>query len=265
MLRIGPKKRFLAFLLVASLFSCSKSTEETGTSPSDSASDPTEAKKKELGEGYKTIRAYKIGDNPDSLTQEDVDALVERMEALIEDLAGKDEAKKIELLAEVVEKYAPECRDAFRKYRNTAFRTECASNLKQIYVALIDYKMNFGKRRFFPRKAGEAFVAELCVSKVLLDPRILLCPATGRSNEGVDPEKNPERFTDYEGIDNGRGSPCSISTLRNQKKIPSTSIPLVWDKKGNHEGIRLVLFLDGHVASMSEEEFQEVMKNIRAE
>ena len=125
--------------------------------------------------------------------------------------------------------------------------------------------MRKGKTRLFPRYDGDKFVAALYRSGILADARVLICPATKDDNQngedlggsGSDPRAEVEPGTvSYGASRHGRGSPMSITKLR-MKKVPTTQIPLVWDKKGNHEGYLHVLFLDGHVQQCSEEEFRE--------
>ena len=134
--------------------------------------------------------------------------------------------------------------------------TPCWSNLRKLYLALTEYKMRKGRNRYFPRASGERFIVQLVLDRVLEDPRVLLCPSTGHTNMGVDMEKEPEKATDYTGIDNRQGFSNSITRLR-MKKVPVSRIPLVWDKKGNHPDARHVLFLDGHIEQLTEKEFQE--------
>ncbi|MHC5080255.1 MAG: hypothetical protein ACYTHN_14660, partial [Planctomycetota bacterium] len=132
----------------------------------------------------------------------------------------------------------------------------CVSNLRRLFVALYKYKREKGRSTQFPMFARERFVVQLVLDKILEDPKVLLCPATKHTNSGVDMLKAPEKATDYTALDNRKGSTINIGTLYAQN-VPVTRIPLVWDKKGNHPGVRHVLFLDGHIETLKEEEFQK--------
>ena len=134
-------------------------------------------------------------------------------------------------------------------------RGVCIDNLKTISAALIVWKAKCGKGRHFPQLKSEQFILQLVRDGMITDSRVLMCPATGRSNKDVDMEKNPSAYTDYQALDNRPESFHSLVRLVWQEKIPTMKIPVVWDKKGNHKGRRNVLFLDVHLDSLSEEEF----------
>jgi hypothetical protein len=142
----------------------------------------------------------------------------------------------------------------------------CVNNLKKLHLALLNYKKMKGKHRFFPRFKGEMLVASLFRSGVLQDANVLLCPATTDDNHnGVDlggmnsdlrANVDPG-LVSYTGINNNKGSPVNILKLVHQKKIPPSQVPVIWDKKGNHLGYRHVLFLDGHIDKVADDEFEE--------
>jgi len=144
-------------------------------------------------------------------------------------------------------------KDASKK----AMKGVCIDHLHAISAALTAWQAKCGKGRSFPQLKGEQFILQLVRDGMITDSRVLMCPATGRSNKDVDMEKNPSAYTDYQALDNRPESFHSLVRLVWQEKIPTSKIPVVWDKKGNHKGRRQVLFLDGHLDSLSEEEFIE--------
>ena len=113
------------------------------------------------------------------------------------------------------------------KVRAVATRAACASHLKQIGVALILYANDYDDK--YPPNL------EILTTKAELLPKILVCPATMSKDSYI------YRATDL-----------SVSDV--------PYLVLVYDKKGNHEGGRNVLFLDGHVEWASEDRFQEFIK-----
>ena len=147
--------------------------------------------------------------------------------------------------------------------QETANRTKCQSNLKQMYLACQDYKMRKGENRFYPKYDGKKFPAALFRKGVLEDARVLICPSTDHDNHGgedlggmnSDPRADVKPSAcSYAGRRNAPGSPYSVTAAR-QKKVPVTHIALVCDGlvqvedswEFNHGDAVLVLFLDGHV------------------
>jgi hypothetical protein len=130
---------------------------------------------------------------------------------------------------------------------------KCKSNLKAIYEALTSWKTQKGKGRFYPRERGINFVLALKKSKLLPDE----CFFCSRDASGRKPDDS-----DYDAIDNSKGSKTSIQILANQLKTPANRIPVVWDNKSNHGDKRHVLFLDGQIKLLSEVEFQELCQEV---
>lgn len=148
--------------------------------------------------------------------------------------------------------------------QETANRTECANNLKAIGEALIQYKTQKGKRRFYPRYDGKKFVVALYRSGILQDAKVFICPSTADDNSdgmdygGVnsDPRADvPPGTCSYAGRMNAKGSPYGILKWANQKRVPGSKIAVVCDglvqvgeeRKFNHGDGANVLFLDGHI------------------
>ncbi|MHC5039887.1 MAG: type II secretion system protein [Planctomycetota bacterium] len=158
-----------------------------------------------------------------------------------------------------------------------ADKATCTSNLKEIYKALVTYKMEKGKNRFFPRYDGKRFVASLYRKGILEDARVLNCPSTGHENGkgedlggmGSDARAEvPAHAVDYAGRRNAKGSAYTIAKAR-MKKTPVTEIALASDGlvrvedtwEFPHASLVLVLYLDGHVESLDiEDELNGVKK-----
>jgi len=160
----------------------------------------------------------------------------------------------------------------------TAAQATCRSNLRQIHMALLDYKMKKGKNRYFPRYDGKKFVAALYRKGVLEDARVLICPSTDDENHkgediggmNSDPRAEvPVGTVSYAGRRNSSASPFSIKKVRS-KKTPVTEIATVCDGliqiedsyEFPHHDLVLVLFLDGHVESLDLQEDLNGIKKI---
>ncbi|GEM_PF-2684474 len=162
----------------------------------------------------------------------------------------------------------------------TANRTQCASNLRQIYQACLEYKMKKTNNKHFPKFDGKKFLAALYRSGVLEDARVLICPSTDHDNDkgkelggmGSDLRAEvPKGTISYAGRRNKRGSRYAISAVRKlsgKRKIPSTEIAIasdglnqvedVWEF--NHGDAVLVVFLDGHVETL---DVKDDLKGVR--
>ena len=113
------------------------------------------------------------------------------------------------------------------KARTQARRHACTSNLKCIGMALLMYS-NDNKDKF-PADL------ETLVNKKYLPPQMLICPAT-----------KPKVSYIY------RGASVTVADI--------PSLIMVYEKSGNHDGGRNVLFLDGHAEWVEEERFQKLIK-----
>jgi prepilin-type N-terminal cleavage/methylation domain-containing protein/prepilin-type processing-associated H-X9-DG protein len=148
--------------------------------------------------------------------------------------------------------------------QETASRTECANNLKAIGEAFISYKVQKGKRRFYPRYNGKKFVVALYRSGILRDAKVFICPSTDDDNNdgqdygGVNSDCRADvevGTCSYAGRQNKKGSPYGILKWANQKRVPGSKIAVVCDGlvqvgeewKFNHGDGTNVLFLDGHI------------------
>ncbi len=148
--------------------------------------------------------------------------------------------------------------------QETANKTECSNNLKAMAEALIQYKSQKGKRRFYPRYDGKKFVVSLYRSGILADAKVYICPSTDHDNAdgqdygGVNSDERadvPVGTCSYAGRRNDKGSPFGIMKMANQEKVPGSKIAVVCDglvrvgdkDRFNHGDGTNVLFLDGHI------------------
>ncbi len=125
---------------------------------------------------------------------------------------------------------------------------------------MVNWRIKKGNRRWYPPEKGAALLIRLWKDGMLESPAVLMCPATGRTNEGVDPETSPRAYTDYGAVDN-RGRPPRWEEIILENVLHPSEVPAVWDRKGNHEGGRCVVFFDGHTEFVTEEKFQKLLEN----
>jgi prepilin-type processing-associated H-X9-DG protein len=112
------------------------------------------------------------------------------------------------------------------KAREMATRLACGNNLKGIGMALLIYANDYADH--FPPNL------EILTSTAEVPPKVLVCPSTSQKDSFI-----------Y------RGS--GLTTKADPSMI------MVYDKKGNHEGGRNVLFMDGHIEWIPEERFPELV------
>ncbi len=112
--------------------------------------------------------------------------------------------------------------------RTKAREISCASNLKQIGLALRMYSMDHGEK--FPVADGVAGFEVLRKQGYLENAQIYICPQSGDKAATPLTEKS-----------------VSYVYLGGFSESDSVDIPLAFDKPGNHKRSVNVLFLDGHV------------------
>ena len=127
-----------------------------------------------------------------------------------------------------------------------AQQVQCKLNLKHIGIEICKYQEE--NRGQLPPFGNPDFFEALFQGVGSL-PEDFCCPsASSRRGDGF--------TTDYETWSAWPGD--SSGPFRGVRKI--SQLPIAWDKKGNHAGRRVVLFLDGHAENMPEERFEIVMK-----
>lgn len=140
---------------------------------------------------------------------------------------------------------------ALASARESARRAACCSNLAQIGKAMYAYEQNTGA---FPTSGTPGDGAG---SLSLLHPMYLSNLALFRCPSSDIPPNAPAPLTEQ----------WSSYHYDNTMPAPAKARPdrmLVWDKPGNHDGGRNVLFLDGHVSYMTEAEFQTKLAEQKA-
>ena len=110
-------------------------------------------------------------------------------------------------------------------------RISCASNLKQMGLALQQYAMDYAG--YFPQANGAVGLELLRKNDYLTDYAVFACPSTKKGN-GKDNQPLTEENVDYVYI-------CGSNTKSDPKQ------PLMYDKANNHGYYGNVLFADGTV------------------
>lgn len=137
-----------------------------------------------------------------------------------------------------------------------ANRSNCKSNLKQLGLGLILYRDNIGKGRHYPPL--KRLLTTLYTAEVMTEPEVFLCPSRSAASDDAVVmarlKKHDAKAIGY------AWTPYPIRTLRGASRRP-----VAWDRKGNHLGLRNVLFLDGHVESVKEARFEAMMRALAAQ
>jgi prepilin-type processing-associated H-X9-DG protein len=120
-------------------------------------------------------------------------------------------------------------------YREKARRISCASNLKQIGLALKQYSMDYDDQ--FPPFDGAKGLELLRRENYLTDYKIYTCPSNAEANPGKDNEPLKEENVDY------------VFRGGLNESLPGDT-PIAWDKDLNHKNYGNVLYLDGHVTGI---------------
>jgi prepilin-type processing-associated H-X9-DG protein len=123
---------------------------------------------------------------------------------------------------------------ALNSAREKARRISCASNLKQIGLALKQYSMDHKDK--FPAKDGAAGLEELRKQDYLPVPKIYVCPSSN-----TEPAKPGQPLTEKN---------VSYIYLGGFDEMVPADTPLAFDKPGNHTKYVNVLFADGHVTGI---------------
>lgn len=120
----------------------------------------------------------------------------------------------------------------------------CPETLRAVHALVVVYQRT--TRRPFPPGAGADNLRALLRVALGTDPARV--PWAGTAGEGS---------RAFETLDNRESSPTNIRRLEGVEYVSARCIPIVWDREGRHEGLRHVLFLDGHVEVVSEALFRE--------
>lgn len=124
----------------------------------------------------------------------------------------------------------------FRDVKEEADRTRCKNNLRQLALGFVILRDQGDGRA----PAFEGLFEELVDAT---DPEALRCPSAGPARGADD-----RVATSYETWSGGR------MTMGQMARFGSVT-PILWDQGGNHEGVRMVAFADGHVEELTEEDF----------
>ena len=121
-------------------------------------------------------------------------------------------------------------RSSYHGSRRKTHSISCISNLKQIGLSLKQYAMDYDD--FFPPGNNYQGLDKLRSLDYLTDYGVYVCPGTKTKRGGKGPLTEAN---------------CDYVYLGGSKEGESPSIPLAFDKSGNHIDYVNVLFLDGHV------------------
>ncbi len=138
------------------------------------------------------------------------------------------------------------------KVKEKANRSNCKSNLKQLGLGLILYRDSQGKGSKYPRL--DRMLTELYNAGTTSEPELFACPSSGREVTEEQLKAHDHNALSYV------STPFPIRTVRG-----ASARPIVWDRKGNHQGKRVVLFLDLHVEEVDEARFQRMMVTLAAQ
>lgn len=136
---------------------------------------------------------------------------------------------------------------ALNSAREKARRISCASNLKQIGLAVKQYAMDYDDRlpiqNHAPIKHGVGAIADtsdnlaiLVKNEYLTDKKMYVCPSQSTTPYASDVSVRTDYKFNYAGV--------------NETQIPSDT-SIMWDQDTNHTKYGNILFLDGHVKGYS--------------
>ncbi|MFA7230022.1 MAG: DUF1559 domain-containing protein [Victivallaceae bacterium] len=130
------------------------------------------------------------------------------------------------------------------RFREKYKRISCASNLKQIGLALQQYAEDYAG--FYPPENGAAGLEVLRKNDYLTDYGIYICPST-TTTKGKDGQPLTEDNMDY----------IYIGGL---KSTSDPNLPLAYDKAKNHEYYGNILFANGTVKGFTGNPWTEKIK-----
>ena len=118
---------------------------------------------------------------------------------------------------------------ALNQAREKARRISCASNLKQIGLAMKQYAMDH--KDYFPKADNCAGFNELIKNDYLTDGNVYKCPSSKILKANGQLTEANSSYIYFGGF----------------KEFGNANTPLVFEKPGNHKGYVNILFMDGHV------------------
>jgi prepilin-type processing-associated H-X9-DG protein len=119
--------------------------------------------------------------------------------------------------------------------RSRPRKISCASNLKQIGLALKQYSMDYDDN--FPPQSGAAGLEILRRNDYLTDYKIYTCP-----NASISPGSGTAPLTE---------STVSYVFRGGLTETDPADSAICWDKPNNHKNYGNILFIDGHVMGFS--------------
>ena len=153
---------------------------------------------------------------------------------------------------------------ALKSVSDKAKQAKCKANLSQIGKALFMYKADFGRYRRYPDANGGSFLARMYSTKILLEKKVFICPATGDYTN----DQRLQELGSKHGENSGDGYKNAISYAGRknaiQRRYPGlfrmhrdTAITSIGSDdfhqpagtSYNHSRVNIFLFQDGHTES----------------
>ena len=144
-----------------------------------------------------------------------------------------------------------------------AKQAKCKTNLDNIGKSMHMYRTDYGRDVRFPNGNGAAFICRLYQTKLLVEPKIYICPST-TDEYGNTPDTTIPAITEGDGANNisYAGRKNATPDQRNYPGIfkayhSTTMTPMASDDyqfEPNHENSQFVnfLFIDGHTENRRE-------------
>lgn len=132
--------------------------------------------------------------------------------------------------------------------RSEAYKVQCANNLKQLYMAALIYSDEMGTRAFPYSPKGSLASLQILIDSEPggLRPEVFVCP------EGMESPAYVQGGTWTLQEDN-----CSYEIVSRKTKNTAPDRMLMYDKRPHHKGGRNVIFTDGRIRFLQEDEFQK--------
>ena len=132
---------------------------------------------------------------------------------------------------------------AFARAREVARQESCINNMKQIGLACYMYSQDNNGN--LPDKGLESLFPDY-----IADSRVFICPQAEHSSSEIDSDGLEVRVVDY-------------GYVKGLKMADNPGLIVAYDKELWHQDNRCVLFLDGHVEIMNENDFQQKLEETK--
>ena len=128
--------------------------------------------------------------------------------------------------------------------------SRCKSNMDNLGKGLLLYKYDYGRNVRFPDENGGKFIAKLYTTRIVLEPRVYVCPSTTDEFDKAGMEKgNPSAAgMSYAGRKNKNQTKYPGLYMEYKSRTNTTVASDDWEEFANHENGQYInfLFSDGH-------------------